>query len=72
LNSIAERTLLESLLHKPFNSDVNLVGPKVEGSKQTYHVVTKGDGFVCRTDPAADEVGERAREPAVNSTVNDE
>jgi hypothetical protein len=56
LNSLAERKLLESLLHKPFNSDVNLVGPKVEGSTtQRYFTVTKGDGFVCRTDPAPDE-----------------
>jgi hypothetical protein len=54
-NSISERTLLESLLHKPFNSEVNLVGPRVEGSTQQYFTVTKGDNFIARTEPVADE-----------------
>lgn len=54
-NSLAERKLLEDLLRKPFNSEVNLVGPRVEGSTQQYFTVTKGDNFTARTDPAPDE-----------------
>jgi hypothetical protein len=55
-SSLAERKLLEDLLRKPFNAPESCIGPRVEGATtQRYFTVTKGDGFVCRTDPAPDE-----------------
>jgi hypothetical protein len=52
-NSLPERQLLEELLRVPFNVEVDILGPKAPGRK--YFTVTKGDGFVCRTDPATAE-----------------
>jgi hypothetical protein len=40
--SLPERRLLEDLLRTPFNAPACTLGPKVEGSGQTYFVVTKG------------------------------
>jgi hypothetical protein len=42
LDSLGERQLLEDLLRVPFNAPASTIGPKVEGSAQSYHVVTKG------------------------------
>lgn len=48
LDSLGERQLLEGLLRVPFGTPASTIGPKVEGSGQTYFVATKG------SEPVAD------------------
>lgn len=54
-NSLPERKLLEDLLRTPFNAPSSTLGPRVEGSGQTFFVAEKGDKVAADEATAPDE-----------------
>jgi hypothetical protein len=61
-DDLAERRLLEDLLRTPFNAPACTLGPRVEGSGQTYFVAEKGE--TCLPPDTAPAVTIGGDEPA--------